>query len=201
MLLRERTALVALVSVSLVSACTSREPEPAPSDEPRPVVRTTPPATPSPTPTSSPTSELPAVPTPPPEISRTDDVGAAAAATYFLQLYSYMMQTGDVAAWDAMSLKSCGFCKRAREFSLATVAANQRFSGAEFSVVSTFVHPIDPMLQAYPVDLTFTQTSGEQTDANGEVLLFSPADKGVVGVDIAHLPDGWKVLAVTAQDD
>ena len=37
-----------------------------------------------------------AAPEPPAELERTDEVGAAAAAEYFLELYPYVLQTGDV---------------------------------------------------------------------------------------------------------
>ena len=36
--------------------------------------------------------------------------GAAAAATYFMQLYAYIYATGDTSTWRAMSAQTCEFC-------------------------------------------------------------------------------------------
>ena len=41
--------------------------------------------------------------------------GAAAAASYFLQLYPYALATGDVAEWNEMSAETCTFCSEIRD--------------------------------------------------------------------------------------
>ena len=41
--------------------------------------------------------------------------GAAAAATYFLSLYSYVYATGDLSLWQAMSTSDCEFCRLVAE--------------------------------------------------------------------------------------
>jgi len=41
--------------------------------------------------------------------------GAAAAATYFLSLYSYVYATGDLSLWQAMSTSDCEFCRLVTE--------------------------------------------------------------------------------------
>lgn len=40
--------------------------------------------------------------------------GAAAAASYFMELYPYVLATGDLAEWDAISADTCDFCINTR---------------------------------------------------------------------------------------
>ncbi|GAA2720072.1 DUF6318 family protein [Cellulomonas aerilata] len=201
--LSRRIAAGALVVVGALAlaGCTGGEPDAqAPTTSGRGTVSPSPSASPTPSPTA--TATPPASPPPPPaDLARTDEVGAAAAATYFLTLYAYTMQTGDVSAWDAMSSPGCGFCSRTRDFALGVSAAGETFTGTDISVSSTFVYPLDPLLEAYPVDATFTQAAGEHRNAQGELLSTSPPDSGTFGVDVTRVSGGWKVLAVTAQDD
>lgn len=49
-------------------------------------------------------------PTPAPETAIDDHVGAIWAARYFLDLYTYMRQTGDTSQFEAMSAPECQFC-------------------------------------------------------------------------------------------
>jgi hypothetical protein len=186
--LARRAAPAALVAALLLGGCTGGDPEPSPGPEVSESGEPTASPSASPTETQAPV----AAPEPPADLQRTDEIGAAAAAQYFLSLYSYTMQTGDVAAWDAMSLETCGFCARAREFAVSTRQAGEVFTGAEITVLSTFVHPIDTLLQAYPVDVEFTQTGALQQGADGTVIQESPPDSGVFGVDVTHVAEGWR---------
>ncbi|WP_298454573.1 DUF6318 family protein [uncultured Cellulomonas sp.] len=194
MLLRRGITLTATLAVLLAAGCTSQDPEP----EPPPVAQ-------SPTPTVEPPEPTPTVapvvaPPPPPELERTDEVGAAAAAEYFLELYGYVMQTGDVAAWDALSWESCGFCSRTSGIATEIADANENFEGANITVTDTFVHPYDDLVGGYPVDVDFSQDEGTRRDASGDLIEASQADSGTIGVDVIHSDGGWKVVAVTAQD-
>ncbi len=48
-------------------------------------------------------------------MEREDAEGAAAAAEYFIELYPYVMATGDTEEFEAMSHRACGFCDDALE--------------------------------------------------------------------------------------
>lgn len=41
--------------------------------------------------------------------------GAAAAASYLMQLYPYVLATGDLSEWDALSADTCDFCVNTRD--------------------------------------------------------------------------------------
>lgn len=94
-------ALIALTSLGLVS-CTTASDDPTPSPT-RPITET-----PSATPTPSPSRSAP--PDRPEAMARDDLAGAMAAAEYFLELYPYAYNTGDLTEWRAMSHPECIFC-------------------------------------------------------------------------------------------
>jgi hypothetical protein len=194
-----RAGVVGALAMLLVAGCTGPEPEPEPAAEPTrspaPTVR--------PTPIPSPTRTQPAVvaPEPPPELQRSDADGAAAAATYFLSLYGYTMQTGDVGPWTTMTGEPCQFCARTRGLATSIHDAGDTFAGADITPLSTFVHPYDELVGGYPVDVEYTQAASEHRNAQGELVNVSDPDGGTLGVDLIHAPDGWKVIAVTAQDE
>lgn len=187
-----------MLAVLLMAGCTLQdEPEPPP-------VASSPSETapePSPTPTPTPTETPVAAPEPPPELERTDEVGAAAAAEYFLELYGYVMQTGDVTQWDAMTFETCQFCGRTRNLAVSINEAGEAFTGSVITPGSTFVHPFDDLIGAYPVDVDFTQSPSEHRGANGELINISEPGSGTLGIDMKLFDDGWRVLAVTAQDE
>jgi hypothetical protein len=69
-------------------------------------------------PTDLPTPPEVEAPTPPPEAAVDDHVGAIYAARYFLDLYTYMRQTGETAQFEAMSAPECEFCTSSIENAL-----------------------------------------------------------------------------------
>ncbi|HEV6951953.1 MAG TPA: DUF6318 family protein, partial [Promicromonospora sp.] len=72
---------------------------------------------------------VPTKPTRPEAMDRDDAEGAAAAAVYFIELYPYVMATGDTAEFEAMSHRACGFCSGVLN-DLARVQDNaQRYEG------------------------------------------------------------------------
>ena len=46
----------------------------------------------------------------PPEMDENTQMGAIAAAVYFMKLYTYAYATGDLTQWQAMSEPECVFC-------------------------------------------------------------------------------------------
>jgi len=137
---------------------------------------------------------------PPADLERTDETGAAAAATYFLELYGYVMQTGDVATWDAMSWEQCEFCKSTRDVALAIASRGETFTGGDISALSSSVLPMDELLGGYPVDVSVEQGASKHHAETGELLGESTGRPGVVRVDTLPEADGWKILAVVSQE-
>ena len=98
---------LSMVGVLLLGGCAgSAEPGPDP----------TPSVTAEPTVTPAPTASVASATAPvrPAEMDRNDEVGAAAAAEYFLRLFPYVMQSGDLTEWERISTTDCQFCATVR---------------------------------------------------------------------------------------
>ena len=155
-----------------------------------------PPTTASPTTTRIPSVPTVAKPERPADMDRTDEVGAGAAATYFLSLYSYVMQTGDVTEWDAMTTDACDFCRGIRSDSNAIVTAGGHYSGGKISVTNVNVGSHDASLDAFAVETSITQQASQQTDAVGTAVTHSSDRAGNVRVELINRAEGWGILAV-----
>ncbi len=70
-------------------------------------------------------------PTHPPEWQTGNNVGALAAATYFMELYNYVIATGDLTEWDAVSDPGCEYCASVHDDVAALVDAGGRYDGGE----------------------------------------------------------------------
>lgn len=125
-----RGAVVAL-SFSLamafgLAACTTPVHAPTQStiSTPRPSVSA------RPTPSSSPTW-LPVRP----DSTKSEGLdGAIATARFFLSLYPYVYQTGDLSEWNAMSLPSCEFCRSVADTVTKMVARGEHLEGGDVTI-------------------------------------------------------------------
>ena len=172
----------------------------SPAPEPLPSATAEPSAPEPPTPAPTPSASAVARPERPADMDRTDEVGAAAAAEYFLSLYSYVMQTGDLAEWDAMSWESCNFCSGIRDLAVEIAAKQENYQGGAIEAIDVFVFPRDEALDVYPVDVTYVQDPDARTDKEGALVNSTSGDAGKFGVDARRVVDQWKILAVSAQD-
>ncbi|MFJ2297593.1 DUF6318 family protein [Oerskovia paurometabola] len=153
---------------------------------------------PSPTPTPTPTSTGPVKPERPADMDRTDEVGAAAAATYFLELYPYVMATQDTAEWNAISyLELCEFCVKVASDVEEYRSAGSSYTGGEVSVEVTKTYPIDTLLGAYPVDVRLAQAESAVTDPSGRAVDRTEAAAGPLRVELIHNGAMWLLLEVS----
>jgi len=133
-------------------------------------------------------------------MARTDDVGAAAAAHYFVSLYAYTLQTGDVRAWEEMSFERCGFCHGIRDDALQATSSGERIEGGELTLSDVTVLPKDDLIGGYPVEARFSQASEVRRGPDGSVLSTAEPDEGSVRIDTINLGGVWKILAVVVRD-
>lgn len=183
-------ALTLALAASSLGGCTIEMPARASAPEP---------TTAQPTESSTPPAPAKSAPTAPAELERTDEAGAVAAAEYFLELWSYTMQTGDVMAWDTMSEEFCEFCRWTRAIAVSIDEAGDTFTGGDIKPMETYLHPFDEAAGAYPVDVDFLQSPSERHSVSGRLVSADSETYGTLGVDVIRLDDGWKVLEVTAQ--
>jgi len=130
-------------------------------------------------------------------MDRTDEVGAAAAAVYFLELYPYVMATGDLAEWDAMTwAELCGFCTASRERQVQRAAASETYEGGEVSVDVTQTFPLDTLIGGYPLDVRLDQAEAVIRDASGTEKDRQERFSGILRVEMLHDGSSWRVLTV-----
>ncbi|GAA3209660.1 hypothetical protein GCM10010488_03960 [Oerskovia jenensis] len=158
------------------------------SEEPSP--------TPNPTPTPTPTG--PVKPERPADMDRTDEVGAAAAATYFLELYPYVMATGDLTEWEQVSLReTCEFCSAVLDHVAGYVSAGNQYLGGAVTVEVLEVYPLDTLYAGYPVDVRVQQASSTVVSPTGAVLEETAAEDSVLRAELIHDGEKWRLAGVS----
>ncbi|RXR26092.1 hypothetical protein EQW78_00005 [Oerskovia turbata] len=183
--------MAGVVLVGVVAGCSSAGPV---VESPVPVVS----EEPSPSPTPTPTSTGPVKPERPADMDRTDEVGAAAAATYFLELYPYVMATQDMAEWNAISYADlCEFCVKVASDVEEFRSTGSSYTGGEVSVEVTKTYPIDTLLGAYPVDVRLAQAESTVTDPSGTAVDRTEATAGPLRVELIHNGATWLLLEVS----
>ena len=187
--------VAAVVLAVAVAGCTAGGPDPVTSSS---ATSAAPTPTLSPSAAASPTVSV-AAPQRPSEMDRTDESGARAAAVYFVNLYSYVLVTGDTAEWDSMTWETCTFCARIREIAISIQSDGASTVGGDLTVYDIAVAH-DDLLDGYPVRVGFAQEPATRIRADGTVAKEMPRNSGHVQVDMKWVDTGWKVLEVATVD-
>jgi predicted DCC family thiol-disulfide oxidoreductase YuxK len=188
-----RVALVAALAVGLLGGCSFGGSAPAPTST-SPVATVA--ASPTPTVTAAPSPAA----TPKPERPAAMDVvnvdGAAAAATYFLQLFPYVLNTGDLTDWTALKDGECKFCSGVADDVNRLIQLGQHQIGTDIAVESATGVEIRPGA-SFSVDIVFAQAPWAIVDSIGAVV-DSAADTTRFHALIVVLRDGdrWLIRGV-----
>ena len=184
----------------VVAGCTGGDdPGPSPSvDEP---------VVPSPTesepesPEPSPTETGPAKPERPAAMDRDDAEGAAAAAEYFLELYPYVMATGDTTEWDAMTWAgTCGFCTGVRDNAIEIQSAGDVYSGSETTINSAEAGEVDTLTGGRAVIVDVVQAPHRRTGSDGKVIAEGGQVTGRLHVDVLFTDGRWYIVGASELD-
>jgi len=100
-------------------------------------------------------------------MSTMDGNGAAAAALYFIELYGYVLQTGDLTEWNAMSFPDCQFCTAIHKSISSVYEGGGHIEGGSLSAEVLAVHELDEFIGGYPIDLRVTQQPSSAYSAVG----------------------------------
>ena len=154
-----RTSAVLMLALATLAltACTDASPPP---DGTKPTAVATASPMPSPTPSQAAPAPSPTraadeqdVTVPPERPAALGGPGteenAKAVGRYFLSLFPYVVATGDLTAWDALSGQSCTYCSSVREFVTEIHDAGHHGEGGAFEL--GFTSGFDPV--AVPVAL------------------------------------------------
>lgn len=187
-------AAVGAVLVLVLAGCGGATPEPTQT-----FAEYTPPSTPTPSPTPTPTTD--AAPAQPPEMERTDEVGAAAAATYFMELFAYVYRSGDLREWKTVSDEGCAFCASVRDDVASVYEIGGRFEGGRIALESAEVLGQDPVLGVYAVRVPYVVEPANELDRHGAVTDAVERETGRARLEVIHALSGWTLLGGRSDDE
>jgi hypothetical protein len=165
---------------------------------PEPTYGTPPPAS-APTPTPTPTGVT--APERPADMDRGDEVGAVAAARYFMELFAYAMVSGDLTEWDAVSATDCDFCATVHSDVTERYASGGRFAGGGLAEFVGTAGPQHPQLGGYPVNARFTIRAGQELDSAGAVVSEIDEEHAEAVLDVAYSVDGWVLVEASTDPE
>ena len=142
-------------------------------------------------PEPSPTADLTKRPERPAAMDEPTTDGAVAAATYMLELFPYVFNSGDVGPWEAMALDSCTFCTGVVEDVSAMRAAGDVVTGGAVDVVASEVREISAG-SWFAVTLQASQESSQRRGPQGALVSENPATTYSV-VFALSWDGGWRV--------
>ncbi|MEV0950163.1 DUF6318 family protein [Promicromonospora sp. NPDC050249] len=183
-----RIAGLILVAGLALSACTGATPDPE--------VTTGPIGDPTPTASASPSPSAVTKPERPEAMGREDAKGAAAAAEYFIELYPYVMATGDTEEFEAMSHRACGFCDDALEQVKRIRTRHETWSGGEIDTVLLESYVRDEITGVYPLDFEVEQDAARITDAGGSTVFEGEDERATYRVEVGRSNGNWVVVEI-----
>jgi pilus assembly protein TadC len=134
-------------------------------------------------------------------MEREDAEGAAAAAEYFIELYPYVMATGDTEEFEAMSHRACGFCEQALRDADRIQARDQTFQGGrtEVDVLNKYLR--DDLTGVYPLDVEVRQAASKTLDSAGSVVAAARSQTSEHRVEVGRKNDRWVVVAIAPRPE
>jgi hypothetical protein len=187
-----RLVLVGTVAVGLLlAACTG-----APSEAPTPSRSAT--VSPSPEPSATPTTT--AEPERPAAMDDAGVDGAVAAATYFLSLFPYVYESGDLTAWKAMSHPECVFCASVVSSAEEMHTKGNHQQGPSVTIEEVVGREVDPGV-FFAVDVRMIQGPITEFGPDGAVVDEAPASEAVnISLAVVRVDGRWVVRGSEAAD-
>lgn len=132
-------------------------------------------------------------------MERGDVEGAEAAARYFLSLYPYAYNTGDLEEWIALSDPECVFCASVVERVTELHESGGYETGGELTFESvTGSEPI-PGNAYFGVDLVVVQGPSTAFDADGAVTSETEGGRYVMYTALGRNEQGWLMRELTPE--
>jgi hypothetical protein len=199
-----RVVAAGAVAALALAGCTSGSGEAGPTTQPTDtpsVAASTPAVTPSPTPTATKTAAAAkGAPKRPAGMNANTAEGARKTALYFNQLYPYIMTTGDLRAFDQLSVKKeCDFCAKARAQAVKIKREHLTFAGGSIKSKVLTTYDRDTLYDGYPLDVQMVQQAFSIRD-KGSVVHAEPAKTFMATVEVVRAGHGWKILEVSTRN-
>ena len=183
-----RWVAVLVGTVVSVSACTGGDPAPGPSWTTPVATSSQPTASPSPTPTA------PAEPAKPASWTTGSDEAAVDAAAYFMDLYNYVIATGDLAEWDALSDPACEFCANTHEDVASVYASGGRLEGGQLTADHATLVGYSTTLHIHEVQFAFVTEPATHVAGDHSIVSSSESESGYVVVTVGFTGDRWNLV-------
>jgi hypothetical protein len=186
-------ALAVALAVGLLGGCSfGATDRPATSTSAGPTV----PASPTPVPAATPSPTTTPKPERPAAMDTVNLDGAIATAKYFLQLFPYALNTGDLNEWSLLSDVACQFCGGVAADVGHLRKAGQHQDGTSITVQVATGAEIRPGA-SYSVDIDFTQGPWTVVDSAGTVAdAAANAESLHALIVVMHDSDRWLIRAV-----
>jgi hypothetical protein len=129
-----------------------------------------------------------------------DDVsvdGAVAAATYFLSLFPYVHESGDLTQWKAMSHPECIFCASVATGVEEMHAKGNHQEGGLITIESASGRELDPGI-SYAIDIDAAQGPATEFDVQGLVADEVRGERLTIAMIVHRDGDRWLIRASEA---
>ncbi|MET7132621.1 DUF6318 family protein [Cellulosimicrobium sp. MI9406] len=131
-------------------------------------------------------------------MERDDAEGAAAAAAYFLGLYSDMMSSQDSAEWEEMSHAECGYCAASLDKVEWLRESGSAYEGGRITldVDDPFKYVRDSQTGVFPLDGTLSQDALKVTAADGSEVASESTTSMAVRIEVGKSDDDWVIVEI-----
>lgn len=134
----------------------------------------------------------------PAAMDRDDAEGAAAAAEYFIELYPYVMATGDTAEFEAMSHEACGFCTDVLNDARRVAQNEESYIGGQTAIAVSQVYEQDELTGIYPLDVSIVQEASRIIDRHGEEVSSLARTASDLRVEVGRRGHHWVIAEVAS---
>lgn len=124
--------------------------------------------------------------------------GAKAVATYFLLLYPYAYQTGDLGVWNVISDPQCVFCDSVRSKASDQHAQGQHLVGGAVTVRSLGGTEVD-VGTFFEVIVNLTQAPSRTVDALGSTTRETTGGEVTADVIVTVTQGTWRIRELSTK--
>ena len=134
-------------------------------------------------------------------MERGDAEGAAAAAEYFIELYPYVMATGDTEEFEAMSHRACDYCAGTLENAKWLEENSGSFEGGRTDAVLAKTYRRDGLTGVIPFDFATSQDEIWIRDEDGNQTDYVSKTDFEARVEVGRRGEAWLIVEVAPDPD
>ncbi|MBN9327502.1 MAG: hypothetical protein BGO38_00615 [Cellulomonas sp. 73-145] len=121
--------------------------------------------------------------------------GAKAVAAYFLLLYPYAYQTGDLSAWNALAHPDCNFCASVRTHVSEATSVGRHTVGGAFTITAVKGTEVTPG-KFFDIQVTSEGATSQVVITAGAVVKDQPAGRYESDIVVLFEDGTWRVRGV-----